>query len=609
MRKRFLKYHSQCDIQRILRNTGELLALELPQTFEAYHASASHAVELLKQAGIPNVDKLSFPADGRTAWQDKISPLGWSATIGKLTILAAPGIPAGTVVADYQRHPFHLIKGSCGTAPEGEVVRLLSFEQVRSGSDPRGALVLSSLTQECRCRELASLLDAGARGVVSDFSFNREDAPDGILWNTAFTEHDNWHVNADDREFIAFSVSPATGSLLRQAVASGDVRLLVESDARRFESSIDLVTALIPGRRREEFWLYAHLYEPMANDNSSGVAAAMETARLLMAEGTQDFSLRLLFGMEHYGFVAYAAYRGDRNLHGEVLGACDYDAMCIRNDWGIDLRCSAPGTPFFGNYLLHQMAEELDGVEESPAVQCLDAFPCMYDDDAFLSDRTTGVATIWPIRRGSGLYHNSLQTLGFIEPEALRRACAVNTALVSAFLSPTREMVTQAARHAGRILDKESSRSVGSAREHLECRYVILRQDMTDFCRVFPGDWVKEIWSGVQEKYSHLIQEADDTLPDSPSRRLAESIVPRRMTVGFPFDLAKVPCAERILLPDSVLYGPLANILSDLDGKMTLGAVIRQSEHELCRLFSETEIASLVRAVSYLARYGYLSLT
>ena len=161
-----------------------------------------------------------------------------------------------------------------------------------------------------------------------------------------------------------------------------------------------------------------------------------------------------------------------------MIGACDYDAMRIRNSWNINLRCAPAGTPFFGNFLLHKLAEEVADFPEAPLIKCSDAFSCMYDDDAFLSDSTTGVPTIWPIREGEGIYHNSLQTCDYIEPEALRFACAVDTALISGFLSPQKEMVEQAAQTAVNILKKESVRAVGSQKEHLACRYDILFQDM-----------------------------------------------------------------------------------------------------------------------------------
>lgn len=595
-------------MDRIMADSAALFTLELPQTFDAYHASANEAVKLLKASGIPNVEKLTFPADGKTVWQDKIAPMGWNASIGKATVLAAPGIPAGTVIADYAKHPFYLIRGSVSTRPGGEIMRLLSYEQVLAGCDPHDALVLTPPDQDCRCRALPYLLDLGARGVISDFSFNQQDAPGGILWNTAFTEHDNWHVNADDRDFIAFSIPPATGTMLRKAVSCGEVKLLVESDARREESTFDLVTALIPGKRKEEFWIYAHLYEPLANDNSSGVASAIETARLIMQQGNMEFSLRLIFSLEHYGYAAYAVYRGNKHLAAEVIGACDYDAMMIRNDWSIELRCAASGTPFYGNYILHQMAAELNAAGSDFPVATADCFSCMYDDDCFLSDSTTGVPTIWPIRKGEGIYHNSMQTLDYIQPEALRFAVALNTALISAILSPTEKMLRQAAETAVNVMKNEPARAVGSLKEHLECRYRILHQDIINFSRVFPVEVIDDCWKKVENFCNTMIAGADDEIPHSPWRDYAANITVSRLTTGFPFDLAKVPFKERILLPASVLYGPLSYILSDLDGKTDLAAIIRRTEHEQGKLISENEIGKIIRSIFYLARHGYVSL-
>jgi hypothetical protein len=206
MKNCFLSLFDRIDMPRVLDETRQLFEIELPQTFDAYHASADKAVELLKKSGIPQVEKLSFPADGKTAYQDKIMPMGWNASSGKAVIISAEGIAQGTVIADYRKHPFYLIKGSTSTLQGGEEMPLLTCEAVLAGADPSGAMVLSPLDQDCRCRALKTLLDRGARGVISDFSFNQEDAPEGILWNTAFTEFDNWHVNADDRDFIAFSI-------------------------------------------------------------------------------------------------------------------------------------------------------------------------------------------------------------------------------------------------------------------------------------------------------------------------------------------------------------------------------------------------------------------
>lgn len=44
----------------------------------------------MKEAGLENVEKIPFPADGKTGYQDKISPLAWDATCGRLTITKSP---------------------------------------------------------------------------------------------------------------------------------------------------------------------------------------------------------------------------------------------------------------------------------------------------------------------------------------------------------------------------------------------------------------------------------------------------------------------------------------------------------------------------------------
>lgn len=45
----------------------------------------------LKYLAQVDAEIITFPADGKTACQDKITPLGWEATTGKLTILSGFG--------------------------------------------------------------------------------------------------------------------------------------------------------------------------------------------------------------------------------------------------------------------------------------------------------------------------------------------------------------------------------------------------------------------------------------------------------------------------------------------------------------------------------------
>ncbi|MBO5723596.1 MAG: hypothetical protein J6S58_02080, partial [Lentisphaeria bacterium] len=160
----YREIHNKINTPALMRRTKELLDLELGQTFDCYHASARRAYEQLKELNIPNAEIITFPADGKTAYQDKITPLGWNASKGKLTILQGSGIPAGFVAADYEEHPFSLIKGSVGTKEGGEVFRIVTEQQMLCGESVKDALVLVSPRLGPGAEFIRRFLDLGAKG-------------------------------------------------------------------------------------------------------------------------------------------------------------------------------------------------------------------------------------------------------------------------------------------------------------------------------------------------------------------------------------------------------------------------------------------------------------
>lgn len=609
MKELYRNFRSKVNAEKLYRDMASLYQLEHGQTFSCYRASAKRTLEILKETGIPNAEILTFPADGKTAYQDKIMPLGWEATTGKLTILSGFGLERGLVAADFQEHPFHLIKGSVGTAPGGEIVRILTHEQAMGEADASDALVMIPPGMGPGFRAfIVHMLDLGARGFVSDFAMNAEDEPDGIQWCNAFTELSNWHVTVDDRPFIAFSITPVMGARLRKALARGGVTARIESDARRFETEVDVVTALVPGRRKEEFWILAHLYEPLSNDNSAGVAAAIETARLLMAEGQQEFSLRLIFGLEYYGFASYAATRG-KFLGNEVIGGIDYDAMYMRREWEIEFHCSGPASPFYGNLLGDLWATDLNKFSDCPRIDFRNSFACMYDDDTFLSDSTIGIPTVWPIRTGKKkLWHNSKQVLSYVEKDSFACSTAMNTAFVSSVINPQEKLLARVSASALKQLAAEMEFLTGAKKEHLTRRYEILKQDLDNFNRCFAPEKIEPIRKALKAEYDLLVSGLTNEMPSSPWRSLAQRIIPARTGCGFPHDQAEVPPEKRINLPGSVLYSPLAALLADMDGKRDLAQIIRMVEHEIRRILPEKELKGLIRAIFHLSHYGYVSL-
>ena len=419
----------------LYRRAVELCAIEMGQTTPCHLRAADFVAEELKKAGIPNVERIDIVADGVTAFQDKTMPLAWDASLGRLTVLSdiqSGWVPVSqqgekknddAILADFSRHPFHLVKGSVATPPGGIKTRIVSERQMLAGEDVRGAMVMLDANTRAVKNTLGTILDLGALGFITDYVVGRYESPDSLSWINAATESGNWHVTAEDRPFIGFSVTPRTGDMIRRYAGALEVR--VECDGRRYVGVEPMVTALIPGESKREVWLFAHLYEPLLNDDSAGVSAAIEIAGALMRKGKLRHSVRLVFAMEMYGYAAYAALRGEK-LKDEAIGGCNIDSICAVRDEPLVLYPTGGAKPFAGNDILKTAYEtfkdELKLEYGNPT----------YMDDLFIGDPTVGVPSVWMLGRGRGFWHNSAQCeTDFIDRDVMLSSAAFAAVFVS----------------------------------------------------------------------------------------------------------------------------------------------------------------------------------
>ena len=535
MREIYERFIQQIDPEELKRHTIELNRIEQGQTFTAYRKAAEYVLNLIRESGIPNGEIIDFPADGKTVYQDKKMPLAWDATVGKLTWLKGK---EEVVLADFQQHPFHLIKGSVATPPGGIVTRVITEQQFLAGEDPRGAMVMLEPLTWPRRGVIKPILDQGGLGIISDFVKGRYESPDSLQWGNACTDSGAWHVNEEDRPFIGFSLSPRTGDLVRQAANHGGMKIKVECDGRRYAGKLPAITALVPGRQKKELWILAHMYEPLLNDDALGVVAGIEAARQIMLAGTPEYSIRLVFAMEMYGYAAYSASRGP-SLKNEVIGGCNLDALAAIHGERMRLVPAGPAVPFIGNDLLKQAEAEFKDI--------IDLFPrpSAYFDDMFMSDPTVGVPTVWIFGEHPGYWHNSRQCdIDFLDWELFHRTASFAAAYLHAV-----------ANYTGPAPEKAP----------LEIKLVA-----------------------------------------SPWRDYAEKMVFARREQGFPHNLAKVPPEQRIGMPDGVIYGPFSNVLSNMDGKKTLGRVILEAEAETGRTLTDKEVKKYIDCADFLADWGYL---
>ena len=636
----FKQLHSRVDSERLLRNTSNLWQAELGQTFAHYHASAQLAEKLMRETGCQHIERIPFPADGKTVYQDKTMPMGWHASKGRLEITESSERFENPVVADYEIHPFHLIKGSVATPPEGIETRLIDEDALRAGADARGAFLLLNPEDRPFWPKFRLACDAGALGLVTDNLVGRHETPDAIPWVTACTEGRSWHTLADDRPFIGYTVSPYVGDQLRSALRKGDVKVRAFSDGKRSEDKIDVVTGVIPGSDEREVWLLAHLYEPLANDNSSGVACALEIAQALnalYADGSlprPHFTLRLVLAMEAYGFAAYAEKRGGW-LGDQVLCALNLDSVPIMDsDHLVAVGLSQSGCPSSGDSVLEELM--LSGIIKTPVVSSIQT-EGIYGDDRLLADSTIGVPTLWvrpdhpiplPTTSGQLLWHNSEQTMSRIRAEVFHDITALYGTWTAAMLDAGPENIKE------RL---SSSVRISCARLEDELALVLKIQEENDTTRREnrPSDWLNYRLEAECARLNDFLRfgaeagelrEARTVLSEMSQRlksgiasqgpepfehqawKLAESIVIRRKTRGLPQDLSAAPFGERSLRLGALASGPLALVLVHADGHRNVAELLLRAQWEEHCFYSPEQVLNCIGSLQYFAKHGYIEL-
>ena len=604
--------YDKADATWLTEHIIELTKIEYKQTFSAYKKSAEYVKNLLIKEGF-DAEVLTFPADGKTTYQDKRSPLAWEASIGRLTIKSAPLKFDDPVIADFEKMPFSLVKHSTALPDGGIVTKLVTEAQVYAGEDVRGAIVLLEEGTRPQGHVIKPLLDLGALGFVTEFLKGGINTPDAIQWVNALTEGNHWHVQKDDRDFVAFSISHKTASLLRKAANSGNVEVLVECDGKRYEGKLEAVTSLIPGKNKKELWVLAHLYEPLLTDNSMGVISAIEVMKLLrnmVKDGMippPHFSIRLVFAMEMYGFAQVCEYFGG-NLRDKTIGAVVMDAFCASKfPEAYNEICYAPlAVPFFGNYVMEMTKNAYNVVFMASEIK---DGSTSFGDDMFLSDPTCGLPTIFPREEGTIYQHSSIMVNDYIDTEKLIKSVAFFTAFICGIAYICKEdfssMIKEAAMVCSNHIKRHSEREnvLGKNSERIEFLCNAEKNCLLDFGQISD---VSEYSNYINSIIPLVTEENEIT---SKWLNYAENIIPARTHRGFPHDLIKLPKSNRKTLSGSIIYGPLAFVLAAIDGKKTLARAICEASWETNSKFTDKDIKSIVNNVIYLKDAGYLSAT
>ncbi len=620
MQELLKKLYDDADIDFLMKETAALTEIEFKQTFREYRKAAEYTYDLLKKEGV-DAEFITFPADGKTTYQDFRTPLAWEATMGKLTVTKAEISFDDPVIADYERHPFHLIKGST-SAPEGGIkARLLTEEQVLSGADAKGAIILFPTNDVCRSPKISPMLDRGAIGFINSCVGRgmEKETPDCITWcNAATDDHAHWHVQSEDRPFIGYSISPRTADKLREALSKGEVEVLVESDGRRYEGEIDAVCGYVKGKSEKEIWLIAHLYEPFFTDNSLSVMISIEIAKAIKRLGTPNFSVRLVFSAETYGLAAVWDHYKDK-LRGKVLGALDIDAPpAYTFDKNFSTRFNPYCSPFFGNYLFLLCADAFEKV--FPEKERCTGAVTQFGDDLILGDPTIGIPTIYYEEDECLNWHSSYWIPERIEPDKVRRSYSFAALWTTTLAFLDEESVRKYLPGCVEIAKEKLLDLAAEENSRARMEYFLAGEKslILDFARAVECPEI----ATEAEKLS--VAPTKDGAFSSPALERLAGIIPKRETEGFPFDLIRLPYEKRRPLPNAMIYGAFATIVAKIDGKKNLRDIITEAiwENKLSvsggdnvessrhfRPLSDELINDYVDAIRYLADAGYLSIT
>lgn len=244
-----------------------------------FNASIERVVEVLEEAGYePETTARPGP---RLTYRIERRPLDgptWEPVAASLEIVGQDG-----PLLRYEMNRNMLAANSWSTPPGGVEAEVADVGAGRpedfERSDVRGRIVFGETSTARLFRE--AVQQRGALGVLS-YGVPAYNQPERHRNSIPFG---SIPFDSTVRSF-GLRLSFAARDRLKSALAAGPVRVRVTTEARSYASEeLTLIAELRGAARPDERFVYsAHVQEPGANDNASGVGALSEIARVLAGE-------------------------------------------------------------------------------------------------------------------------------------------------------------------------------------------------------------------------------------------------------------------------------------------------------------------------------------
>jgi hypothetical protein len=385
-----------------------------------------------------------FPArEGIRAWAEPMFQEWWCDE-ATLHLIEADG--STQRLADYREVPLSLMPRSAAAEGEYDVVAIDGGDRAEdyAGHDVRGKLVLTrSMPMSAHPWAIERF---GAAGLIFDGMRSIPViCPPGDLQDDI--QYASWWWWGGETRAFGFALSPRAGSALRRTIERrtrrglAPVRLRAVVRSHFADGSIEAVTAYVPGQTDEQVLIVSHLCHPapFANDNASGAATTMETARALTALiaagrlAQPQRGIRFLWVPEMTGTYAYLAAHEEqlpRTIAGLNLDMVGADQNQSGSSWLITRPSDA--MPSFAPDLLEAIREGFFGAAHTFAGQNEFALfrhsvtPYSNGSDHYiLGDPSVGIPAPLLIEWPDRFYHTTADTLDKLSPHALHRSGAL----------------------------------------------------------------------------------------------------------------------------------------------------------------------------------------
>jgi hypothetical protein len=574
--------------------------------FSHFQETAKNVADMMRQAGLDDVQIGYVPADGVTRSGFWTEPMAWDAHVGTLEIIS-PAVPEDMrLIADYQRVPASLCMWSGSTSPGGVETEIVLPSRDMRNADLKGKLVLGGRISK------TALAKAGALGMVHESATNPA-LLDERDWVNSFGDN-GWSFTKGSTPLVCFSITPRSQQYLHQLLEHGPVKVRANVDTRYYAGKYPYVSGAIlgtDGPGAEEVFSLGHLFEEGASDNATGVASIIEataTLNRLIKEGKlprPKRTIRILGMGERYGTLGYLYANQDR-VKRTIAG------MCIDSPAGFQ---NLAGTEF--NWVLNPQAAT-SFVDAFSLRLAAEYFPMVdrpfhwseYNSgtDNDLGDPMINIPTVAP-RGGHGIaaHHTSFDTPSQIDPDSLRDLSVMNAAYayfiasagpdqmrwmaqlalsrgydqINAAAEDSLDQITAAQNAAtlGRLLYWETARvDYNLMRETKAVKQATdLPQELAGLAS-FAGTQKARIETAVQHRAAELhLGTMRPTVPRVNPE--AEKIIVRRKKMGT-ITMEDIPPDQREGYPVTPFWGPTTAALYWSDGKRNLAEVIKFTELE-----------------------------